>query len=301
MYETKSAGAARAKKKEKSSPAAQPTPKTPNLHVSQQIADIIMQGVRNAMLPLALPPDDLTKSDGNCLFHALVSQLLRAEVNSQSELKCLDHLAMREKICEFMMTSELPCVKNMRKSWTNFNLGEYNTYWTTMMTGVNLIWGEGPVIQAAAWFLQRDIYIVSEQATIDKPMMPFSGNRHDDKPCSEANLWLGFYTGGHYQTLNLEQSQIDFQTSNLHHQSVQETLKALQAQDTVKARSDKDKRQELNDLPPKQTEKVSKLPSSVDEIRELGDEYNMSMRDTIRGLYGALMLRVGENVFCTKQ
>ena len=116
MYETKSAGAARAKKKEKSSPAAQPTPKTPNLHVSQQIADIIMQGVRNAMLPLALPPDDLTKSDGNCLFHALVSQLLRAEVNSPSELKCLDHLAMREKICEFMMTSELPCVKNMRKS-----------------------------------------------------------------------------------------------------------------------------------------------------------------------------------------
>ena len=177
------------------------------------------------MLPLALPPDDLTKSDGNCLFHALVSQLLRAEVNSQSELKCLDHLAMREKICEFMMTSELPCVKNMRKSWANFNLGEYNTYWTTMMTGVNLIWGEGPVIQAAAWFLQRDIYIVSEQATIDKPMMPFSGNRHSDKPCSGANLWLGFHTCGHYQTLNLEQSQIDFQTSNLHHQSVQEAVK----------------------------------------------------------------------------
>ena len=125
-----------------------------------------------------------------------------------------------------MMTSKLPCVNKMRQTWTDFNLGHYNTYWTTMMNGADRVWAEGPVIQAAAWYLQRDIYIVSEQATIDKPMISFSGNCNSEKPCSGANLWLGFYTGGHYQTLNLEQSQIDFQPSNLHHQSVQETLKA---------------------------------------------------------------------------
>ena len=64
------------------------------------------------------------------------------------------------------------------------------------------IWAEGPVIHATAWFLERDIYVVSEQATVGDPFIPFSGNQDgSDMACAGAALWLGHLTGLHYQTL----------------------------------------------------------------------------------------------------
>ena len=277
----------------------------PNFEISQQIADIIMQGVRNAMLPLAVPPNDLTKPDGNCFFHTLVSQLQRPEVNPPRRFRCLDHVAMRKEISKFMMTSKLPCVNKMRQTWTDFNLGHYNTYWTTMMNGADRVWAEGPVIQAAAWYLQRDIYIVSEQATIDKPMISFSGNCNSEKPCSGANLWLGFYTGGHYQTLNLEQSQIDFQPSNLHHQSVQETLKATKKskEKQVVHTQNTEKRDNHKSANTKTGKKgASSVKLSKERIKQLGVKFNMSMTDVLSNITQnrPLNLRVGENIFCTE-
>ena len=70
------------------------------------------------------------------------------------------------------------------------------------------IWAEGPVIHATAWFLEKDIYVVSEQATMDDPFIPFSGNQDgSDIACTGAALWLGHLTGLHYQTLMPTESE----------------------------------------------------------------------------------------------
>ena len=161
-----------------------------------------MVGVLKAQLPLRLPLDDITEGDGNCYFRALCSQLQRPDVAAAEHIRRLNHRSLRRKICNFMLKSSLPVVKNFKKNWQDFQLGDYNRYWRDMAESKGGIWAEGPVIHASAWYLERDLYVVSEQASITAPFIPFSGNQDgSDAACFGAALWLGHLTGLHYQTL----------------------------------------------------------------------------------------------------
>ena len=174
-------------------------------YIWRELAERIMVGVRRAQLPLRLPLDDITEGDGNCYFRALCSQLQRPEVAAPDHIKRLDHRSLRRKICTFMLKSKLPVVINFKQNWIDFKdtqLGDYTTYWRDMRESNGDIWAEGPVIHATAWFLERDIYVASEKATMAVPFIPFSGNQDgSDASCVGAALWLGHLTGLHYQTL----------------------------------------------------------------------------------------------------
>ena len=187
-----------------------------------------MVGVRRAGLPLRLPLDDITEGDGNCYFRALRSQLQRPEVAAPDHIKRLDHRSLREKICNFMCKSKLPVVNDFQKNWLDFQdseLGDYNRYWTDMRDSRGDIWAEGPVIHATAWFLERDIYVVSERASEAEPFLAFSGNQDGtDASCAGAALWLGHLTGLHYQTLMPTERDLMPPRPNL--RSVEDTLKA---------------------------------------------------------------------------
>ena len=101
-----------------------------------------------------------------------------------------------------MLKSRLKVVENFKRNWYDFRLGDYDQWWMAMAESKGNIWAEGPVIHATAWFLERDIYVVSEQARMDDPFIPFSGNQDgSDIACTGAALWLGHLTGVHYQTL----------------------------------------------------------------------------------------------------
>ena len=166
------------------------------------MAELIMVGVRRARLPLRLPLDDITEGDGNCYFRAVHSQLQRPDVAAPDHIKLQDHRSLRKKICDFMLKSKLPVVKDFRKNWLNFQLGDYICYWTDMRDSRGDVWAEGPVIHATAWYLERHIYVVSEQASETQPFIEFSGNQDGtDASCAGAALWLGHLTGRHYQTL----------------------------------------------------------------------------------------------------
>ena len=167
----------------------------------------IMEGVRRAQLPLILPLNDITEGDGNCFFRAVCSQCQRPDVNVDDDIKHLDHLSMREKICKFMRKSLLPCVHKFKRIWYETQeYGNYDQYWKDMEESGK--WADGPVIQATAWCLGRRIYVVSEQANLDDPFLIFSGNWDgSDRPCDGAPLWLGHLTGVHYQTLMLDEKE----------------------------------------------------------------------------------------------
>ena len=196
--------------------------------VWRDLAERIMVGVRRARLPLRLPLDDITEGDGNCYFRALRSQLQRPEVAAPDHVKRLDHRSLRKKICNFMLRSKLPVVKDFEKNWLDFQdseLGDYNRYWMDMRDSRGDIWAEGPVIHATAWFLERDIYVVSERASEAEPFLAFSGNQDGtDTSCAGAALWLGHLTGLHYQTLMPTERDLMPPRPNL--RSVEDTLKA---------------------------------------------------------------------------
>ena len=198
--------------------------------VWRQLAERIMVGVRRARLPLRLPLDDITEGDGNCYFRALRSQLQRPEVAAPDHLRRLDHRSLRKKICNFMLKSKLTVVKDFKKNWLDFQdsqLGDYNRYWTDMRDSKGDIWAEGPVIHATAWFLERDIYLVSEKASEAEPFIAFSGNQDGtDASCVGAALWLGHLTGLHYQTLMPLPTERELMPPRPELRKVEDTLKA---------------------------------------------------------------------------
>ena len=142
-----------------------------------------------------------------CFFRAVCSQCQRPDVNVDDDIKHLDHLSMRVKICNFMRKSLLPCVHKFKGIWYETQeYGDYDQYWKDMEESGK--WADGPVIQATAWCLGRRIYVVSEQANLDDPFLIFSGNWDgSDRPCDGAPLWLGHLTGVHYQTLMLDEKE----------------------------------------------------------------------------------------------
>ena len=103
-----------------------------NYYVWLQMAQRIMVGVRKAQLPLTLPLNDITEGDGNCFFRAVLSQCQRPEVAAPENIKNLDHLSLRRKICNFMLKSQLPVVLDLRQRWPQFHLGDYGKYWKDM-------------------------------------------------------------------------------------------------------------------------------------------------------------------------
>ena len=195
------------------------------------MAELIMVGVRRARLPLRLPLDDITEGDGNCYFRAVRSQLQRPDVAAPDHIKRLDHRSLRKRICDFMLKSKLPVVKDFEKNWLEFQdseLGDFNRYWTDMRDSKGDIWAEGPVIHATAWFLERDIYVVSERASEAEPFLAFSGNQDGtDASCAGAALWLGHLTGLHYQTLMPDrQTERELMPPRPDLRKVEDTLKA---------------------------------------------------------------------------
>ena len=204
-----------------------------NYYVWLQLAERIMEGVRRAQLPLRLPLDDITEGDGNCYFRAVCSQLQRPDVAASDQLRRLDHRSLRRKVCSFMLKSRLPVVQNFKRNWYEFRLGDYDQWWTDMAESKGNIWAEGPVIHATAWFLERDIYVVSEHASMDDPFIPFSGNQDgSDIACTGAALWLGHLTGLHYQTLMPLPKQSELMRPRPKLREVEETLQA-KVQDTA--------------------------------------------------------------------
>lgn len=133
----------------------------------------IIDSINQRRLPYKAdyPP---TPADGNCFIHAVLQQLKRSEFGGDfSELlQTVDHEEFRHRVRDFIISSSSQAVQDLKAKFDTLegvpteNGGRavgigmsWETYWTNIVTPD--IWADQTFVQATAWFLERDIRIIS--------------------------------------------------------------------------------------------------------------------------------------------
>ena len=104
---------------------------------------------------------DLTPADGNCFIHSVIQQLNRPLIAGDfPQLRTVNHQAFRHLVRDFMLGSIHPKVIEMKNYHHELKTGQsWAVYWEQM--GKTNTWADQFFIQATAWFLQRDIMIIT--------------------------------------------------------------------------------------------------------------------------------------------
>ena len=91
------------------------------------------------------------------------------------------------------------------------NRESWQQYWNRMAT--NRTWVDYWFVQATAWYLQLDIWIVATSCTESNPYIVISGNLGDGTcPSDGPIITLGTKSNCHYQSLlPIEMLHLDFQ------------------------------------------------------------------------------------------
>ena len=103
----------------------------------------------------------LTPADGNCFIHAVLQQLNRPSIAGDFvQLRTVHHQVFRLLVRDFILGSTHPKVTAMKKFHQELETGQsWGEYWETM--GTTNTWADQFFTQATAWFLQRDIMIIT--------------------------------------------------------------------------------------------------------------------------------------------
>ena len=133
----------------------------------RRIADEIMETVIRLELPFKL--DQLTKGDGNCFPRAIIQQCKRPEIFSQLRtlVKRLvkdksGYSMLRSSVQKFILKSKLQKVGRLKTQYyeydSNIRGEHWEEYWHKMTEDKE--WVDFSFVQATAWDLQLDLYIV---------------------------------------------------------------------------------------------------------------------------------------------
>ena len=167
--------------------------------IERKIANEIMDTINRLQLPFKL--DQLTEGLGNCFPIAIIQQLRRPEILSQlrSAPKRLirtsnGHLLLRQGVHQFIVKSRSPRVAMLKVQYEEtdglVNGETWEQYWTRMIT--DKTWVDYWFVQATAWYLQLDMWIVATSSTDTNPYIEVSGNLADsDIPSSGPVFSLG--------------------------------------------------------------------------------------------------------------
>ena len=175
----------------------------------RRIASEIMETVMRLGLPFKL--DEPTEGLGNCFPVAISQQLRRPEIFSKLDLTnkmLLKHKKpsplIRLNVKRFITKSEHPSVVKFRAYYEEteamVNGESWNSYWERMIE--NKVWVDSWFVQATAWYLKLDLWIVDCASRDDHPFIRISGNlENPDTPCDGPILTLGTKSSCHYQSL----------------------------------------------------------------------------------------------------
>ena len=173
----------------------------------RSIANEIMDTIQRLQLPFKL--DQLTEGLGNCFPIAIIQQLRRPEILSQLRpapkrlpKHPTGHSLLRQSVYQFIMKSRSPRVVSFKAQYeeTDANGVTWNQYWTRMTT--DKTWVDFWFVQATAWYLQLDIWIIATSSTESNPYIEVSGNLADgNKPSGGPVITLGTKSNCHYQSL----------------------------------------------------------------------------------------------------
>ena len=133
----------------------------------------IINSINQRKLPYTAdyPP---TPADGNCFIHSVLQQLRRPEFRGEfSELlQTVGHEEFRVRVRDFILSSSSQAVQVLKEKFDTLegvlteNGGRavgigmpWEIYWTEIITPD--IWPDQTFVQATAWYLGRDIRIIS--------------------------------------------------------------------------------------------------------------------------------------------
>ena len=202
--------------------------------IEKSIANEIMDTIHRLQLPLKL--DQLTEGHGNCFPIAIIQQLRRPEILSHLRPKPKrlvqqrnGHSTLRKDVMQFTMKSRMPRIAEFKAQYEEtdgkVNGKTWHQYWEMMTT--DRTWVDYWFVQAVAWYLQLDIWIIATSSTETHPYIGISGNLADENlPCSGAIITLGTKSNSHYQSLlPIEMFHLDFRQNQQHSNTVTETRK----------------------------------------------------------------------------
>ena len=160
----------------------------------ERIANEIMQTVNTLGLPFKL--DQLTEGQGNCFPIAILQQMKRPEIFSQLKLGEKMMLKARSPVKILRLNvKRLITISECQNTYVE-RLKKYyietdgivkgiswDEYWTDM--NKDRTWVDSWFIQATAWYLNLDLWIVDCASRDDHPFIRISGNLQDeDVPCT---------------------------------------------------------------------------------------------------------------------
>ena len=183
-----------------------------NLEMERRIAQEIMDVVRKLQLPLKL--DELTRGEGDCFPLAVLQQCQRAEIFSyiRPSIKRFvsgedGHSVLRREVTKFIKKSKTQRIAEFRANFEETdgasNKESWDEYWERMET--NKTWVDFWFIQATAWYLQLDIWIITTSSTNRSPYIEISGDLENGGiPFDRPIVILGTKSNCHYQSLLLD-------------------------------------------------------------------------------------------------
>ena len=202
-----------------------------HFQIERKIAHEIMETVERLQLPLKL--DQLTEGRGNCFPMAIMQQCRRPEI--QKQLKSIPkmllkiktgHSALRFNVRKFIIKPEHPRIHEFRRQFEQTDgmvSGEtWEAYWTRMTR--DGAWVDYWFVQATAWYLELDVWIVATSSTDSSPCIEISGNLDDAGiPCNGPTITLGTKSNSHYQSLlPIEMLHLEFRNHQQHHEEARE-------------------------------------------------------------------------------
>ena len=159
-------------------------------------------------LELNFKLDSITPGNGNCFSEAVVQQCQREvfmEDLKRENRYTKDYMIFKKKVADFAKSSKLPLLVEFKKSFEDVGgIGDENEswdkYWERML--IDKEWVSSCFVQVTAWYLNRDIWMLAEDAIDKQPWMTISGNwQSPNVPCPGVPLILGYNNGLHYQSL----------------------------------------------------------------------------------------------------
>ena len=157
--------------------------------------------LKNLQLPYRIT--EITPGDGNCFFHALISQL-----HHQEDYTFENHLQLRKKLVSYVANNATLNANSVFKSAKKLYIKEkrlkketYKTAWEKILANMNQsgTWVDDIFILACANFLERIIKLTSDKHTLNHPW-------NSIEPFKKPNQWtfpltLAIIPHTHFQSI----------------------------------------------------------------------------------------------------
>ena len=170
------------------------------------LEDRVLKILQKYELPFQM--DEETKGDGNCFIWALLQQCQRPEIKGsiskevQEMSDTSNQQQFRYAVKNFVMNSMEERLVDYTEEFNAFSETKpFSEYWSTAYMLKSGVWADEMFIQAAAYFLGKDIHIHTEYQNQYKCTVMYANMHEIQVPLPGIPLQLAYLENLHYQSI----------------------------------------------------------------------------------------------------